>query len=88
MAQHAKMVSPLPYPKLAYMVGAKRGNPNPARERRQVVAARPKCHSKYDERHLGWSAEGRTRCGEQSECVNNVHLNALKIKNHSCADKY
>lgn len=44
MATTARIVSPFPYPSLLYMDGAKRGNPNPARERRHETAASPRVH--------------------------------------------
>lgn len=40
MARHARMVSPFPYPSFAYIAGANRGKPKPARERRNETAAR------------------------------------------------
>ena len=39
MATTASIVSPFPNPSAEYIVGAKRGNPQPASERRQDAAA-------------------------------------------------
>ena len=40
MATVASMESPFPYPRLSYILGANRGNPNPHRERRHETAAK------------------------------------------------
>lgn len=39
IATQARIVLPLPYPKVSYMLGAKRGKPKPARDRRHDTAA-------------------------------------------------
>ena len=39
IARHARTVHPIPYPSLSNMAGANRGKPNPAIDRRHVVAA-------------------------------------------------
>ena len=40
MAKQARMVSPFPYPSALYIAGANNGKPKPARERKNVTAAR------------------------------------------------
>lgn len=48
IAIQAKMVSPLPYPRAAYMDGANNGNPNPHNERRKATAARAEAACKVN----------------------------------------
>ena len=83
----ARIVSPLPNPSAEYIAGAKRGNPQPANERKQDTAAIAELRQKNEQQNTNGLVEERTRRSVQGKSIDDIGLDALKTDNDARADQ-
>lgn len=72
---HARIVSPLPYPNRSYMMGANKGKPNPASDRKNETAARAKIRVDlwFQPYVINWDVKDTTHLMQRVAWMNQRH---------------